>query len=43
MYIVRGAVLICAVVLIILGISNGSMNDVLGKAVQICTECIGLG
>jgi hypothetical protein len=42
-YLVRGAILIAAIVFIILGISNGSMNDVLGKAVQICTECIGLG
>ncbi len=42
-YIIRGAILIAAIVFIILGISNGSMNDVLGKAVQICTECIGLG
>lgn len=42
-YILRGAILIAAVVFIILGITNGSMNDVLGKAVQICTECIGLG
>ena len=28
---------------IILGIINGGMADVLGKAVRICTECIGLG
>ena len=42
-YIIRGAIFIAAIVFIILGISNGSMNDVLGKAVQICTECIGLG
>ena len=42
-YILRGAILVAAVVFIILGITNGSMNDVLGKAVQICTECIGLG
>jgi uncharacterized integral membrane protein len=42
-YILRGVILVAAVVFIILGITNGSMNDVLGKAVQICTECIGLG
>ena len=41
--ILRGAILVGAIALIILGIANGSMNDVLGKAVQICTECIGLG
>ena len=32
-----------AVLLIVLGIFNGTMADVLGKAVKICTECIGLG
>lgn len=38
-YVIAGA----AVVLIILGIANGGMADVLQKAVKICTECIGLG
>ena len=32
-----------AVLLIVLGIFNGGMADVLNKAVKICTECIGLG
>ena len=32
-----------AIVFIILGVSNGGMNDVLQKAVRICTECIGMG
>ena len=32
-----------AVVFIILGIFNGGVQDVLGKAIAICTECIGLG
>ena len=32
-----------AVLLIVLGIINGGMADVLNKAVKICTECIGLG
>ncbi|MBR2651015.1 MAG: hypothetical protein IKD45_05075 [Clostridia bacterium] len=41
--IARLAIIALAVVLIIIGISNGGMADVLGKAVQICTECIGLG
>lgn len=41
--IVRAVVLVVAVVFIILGIFNGGMSDVLGKAVRICTECIGLG
>ena len=40
---VRSAVLILAVTFIILGIFNGGMAEVLGKAVRICTECIGLG
>lgn len=37
-------VLLCvALLLIVLGALNGSMRDVLEKAVRICTECIGLG
>ena len=32
-----------AIILVALGIVNGGMNDVLGKAIRICTECIGLG
>ncbi len=38
-YLIVGA----AVALIILGIFNGGMSDVLEKAIKICTECIGLG
>lgn len=41
--IVRVALLIFAVTFIILGIFNGGADDVLGKAINICTECIGLG
>ena len=40
---VRIAVLAVAVAFIIAGVFNGGMADVLGKAVRICTECIGLG
>ena len=40
---VRAAILIVAVFFIIEGISNGGMSDVLIKAINICTECIGLG
>lgn len=40
---VRIAVTALAVCFIILGIFNGGAGDVLGKAVRICTECIGLG
>ncbi len=32
-----------AVIFVAVGIINGGMEDVLGKAVKICTECIGLG
>ena len=34
---------VVSVVFIIVGIGNGGMDDVLAKAVKICTECIGLG
>lgn len=40
---VRGCVFVLAIVFIILGIVNGGANDVLVKAINICTECIGLG
>ena len=40
---VRGAILVVGVVFIVLGVLNGGMEDVLGKAIRICTECIGLG
>jgi hypothetical protein len=39
----RIALLVLACVLIVAGVFNGSANDVFGKAVNICTECIGLG
>ena len=39
----RSAVFALAVAFIILGVGNGGMNDVLQKAIRICTECIGLG
>ena len=41
--IVKYALLGLSLVLVILGIFNGGMADVLAKAVKICTECIGLG
>ena len=40
---VQIVLLIAAVVLIAAGIFNGSAGDVFGKAVKICTECVGLG
>ena len=41
--IVRCVILGVSAILIVLGIVNGGMADVLAKAVKICTECIGLG
>ena len=41
--IVRLIILAVAAAFIIIGSLNGGMADVLGKAVRICTECIGLG
>ncbi|MGM9969592.1 MAG: CD1871A family CXXC motif-containing protein [Anaeroplasma sp.] len=32
-----------AIIMIVVGMINGGANDVLQKAVNICTECIGLG
>ena len=40
---IRGLILAVGVLFIVLGIFNGGMADVLGKAIRICTECIGLG
>lgn len=39
----RAALLALSVLLITAGVYNGSAKDVLGKAINICTECIGLG
>ena len=35
--------LVLAAVLIVLGVLNGGLRDVLVKAANICTECVGLG
>jgi len=40
---VRIALAVAAIALIVAGIVNGGMADVLSKAINICTECIGLG
>ncbi len=40
---VRIVVLVVALTFVIVGIINGGMADVLGKAIRLCTECIGLG
>ena len=39
----RAALLVAAAALIALGVRNGGLRDVLIKAINICTECIGLG
>ena len=41
--IIRLAVLALSVAFIVMGAFNGSMMDVLNKAIRICTECVGLG
>ncbi len=41
--IVRIALYAAAVLFIVLGVMNGGLRDVLVKAINICTECIGLG
>lgn len=40
---VRICIALAACALIVFGVLNGGMADVLAKAVKICTECIGLG
>ncbi len=39
----RCSLLLIGAVLVLLGVFNGGADDVLGKAIKICTECIGLG
>ena len=41
--IIRRLLLAAAFALIIAGIFSGGMQDVINKAIHICTECIGLG
>ena len=40
---IRIAIAVMAIAFLIAGILNGGMADVLSKAINICTECIGLG
>lgn len=40
---VRVILYVAAVAFILLGVMNGGLRDVLYKAINICTECIGLG
>ena len=39
----RAALFVLAICFIAAGVLNGSAMDVFGKAVNICTECVGLG
>lgn len=39
----RAVLLSVSILFIVLGIINGGAGDVFGKAIRICTECIGLG
>ncbi len=41
--VLRACLYAVAIVFIVLGVMNGGLRDVLVKAVNICTECIGLG
>ena len=43
LFIIRISIATLSIVLIITGIINGGARDVLIKAINICTECIGLG
>lgn len=40
---VRALLLIAAALMIAAGLANGGLRDVLYKAKNICTECIGIG
>ena len=39
----RNAIIVAAVIFIVAGLINGGTIAVLAKAINICTECIGLG
>lgn len=43
LWVVRGIVFTVAVAFIVAGVLNGGARDVLVKAINICTECIGIG
>lgn len=42
-YALRMALLTAAVILAVYGIHSGGLKEVMAKAINICTECIGLG
>lgn len=41
--IIRRGLLVAALVLILLGISQKGFTDIKNKAIRICYECIGIG
>lgn len=41
--VIRVVLLVSALIMVVIGAFNGGAADVLGKAIRICTECIGLG
>lgn len=43
LWLARAGIGLAAAALVVAGIKNGGMYDVLVKAINICTECIGLG
>lgn len=43
LWVIRGILFAVGVTFVVLGVLNGGANDVLVKAINICTECIGLG
>lgn len=42
-YSTRLVVFCAAIAFVVVGVLKGGMGDVLMKAINICTECIGLG
>lgn len=40
---IRGVLFVFAVVCIVSGVANGGMHAVLQKAINVCTQCIGIG
>lgn len=43
LFIVRCTLILLAIFFIALGVADGGMREVFGKAIRICTECIGIG
>ena len=43
LYWIRWAILTLSIVMVVVGFVNNGTEDVLTKAVNICTECVGLG